>query len=208
MSWPASIFDRSSTSLIRPSRCWPLAWTRSSALVRLVRQLAVEAVGQQLGVAEDGVQRRAQLVAHVGEELRLVLARDLELAALLLDLAEQPRVLDRQHGLRREGLQEVDGRFREQARLPAAHHERADDAVGAQQRHDEQRRDSRLAGRCRWTGDARLVGEVRHLDRLAPLRRVADRSLAEPDGLPARSPRSAPRSCRRWRAAGTSAAAC
>ena len=55
--------------------------------LRLVRHLAVDAVEDQLGVAEDGVERRAQLVAHVGEELRLVLARDLELPALLLDLA-------------------------------------------------------------------------------------------------------------------------
>ena len=45
----------------------------------LGRQLAVEAVLHQLGVAEDGVERRAQLVAHVGQELRLVLARHLEL---------------------------------------------------------------------------------------------------------------------------------
>ena len=32
---------------------------------------------QHLGDADDGVERRAQLVAHVGEELRLVLARHL-----------------------------------------------------------------------------------------------------------------------------------
>jgi putative ABC transport system substrate-binding protein len=66
--------------------------------LRLVREIAVDAVGHQLGVAEHGIERRAQLVAHIGEELRLVLAGERELAALLLDLAEQPRVLDR-HGL-------------------------------------------------------------------------------------------------------------
>ena len=37
---------------------------------------------QQLAVADDGVERRAQLVGHVGEELGLVLAGDFELAAL------------------------------------------------------------------------------------------------------------------------------
>jgi hypothetical protein len=47
--------------------------------------------------AQDGVERGAQLVAHVSEELRFVLARLRELAALLPDLAEQARVLDRQH---------------------------------------------------------------------------------------------------------------
>ena len=36
-------------------------------------------LAQHLGQADDGVERRAQLVAHIGEELRLVLARNLEL---------------------------------------------------------------------------------------------------------------------------------
>jgi two-component system, NtrC family, sensor kinase len=45
-----------------------------------------------------------QLVAHARNELRLVLARQLELAAFVLDLAEQPCVLNGQHGLCREGL--------------------------------------------------------------------------------------------------------
>ena len=42
--------------------------------------------------------------------------------------------------------------LREHARRLTAHDEGADDAIGAQQRHDKQRRDSPLAGRCRWTG--------------------------------------------------------
>ena len=58
---------------------------------------------QHLGDADDGVERRAQLVAHVGEELRLVLARLGELAALVLDFVEQPHVLDRDHRLVGEG---------------------------------------------------------------------------------------------------------
>ena len=40
---------------------------------------AVEPVAQHLGEAEDRVQRRAQLVAHVGEKLRLGDARLLQL---------------------------------------------------------------------------------------------------------------------------------
>ena len=79
LSWPASILERSSTSLIRPSRCLPFVLHALEHLVGLGRKLAVEAVLHELGVAEDGVERGAQLVAHVGEELRLVLARDLEL---------------------------------------------------------------------------------------------------------------------------------
>ena len=42
---------------------------------RLLRHLTVDAVEYQLGVAENGIQRRPQLVAHVGQELRFVLAR-------------------------------------------------------------------------------------------------------------------------------------
>ena len=57
-------------------------------LAHLVRCLAVDVVENELGIAEDGVERGAQLVAHVGQELRLVLARDLKLAALLVDLGE------------------------------------------------------------------------------------------------------------------------
>src|SRR5437763_749314 len=85
------------------------------------------AAAARIAIAENGVERRAQLVAHVGEELRFVLAGDFELAALLLDLAKQPRVLDRQHRLIGEGLEQIDGALREFARLLAPHHERTHD---------------------------------------------------------------------------------
>ncbi len=52
------------------------------ALERLGEAGELRAFGllaQHLGQADDGVERRAQLVAHIGEELRLVLARNLEL---------------------------------------------------------------------------------------------------------------------------------
>ena len=58
-------------------------------LAHLGRCRAVDVVENELGVAEDGIQWRAELVAHVGKELRFVLARDLKLAALLLDLLEE-----------------------------------------------------------------------------------------------------------------------
>jgi len=48
-------------------------------------------LAQHLADANDGVERRAQLVAHIGEELRLVLACFRELPALVLDFIEQPR---------------------------------------------------------------------------------------------------------------------
>src|SRR6516165_4229417 len=60
-------------------------------------------LAQHLADADDGVERRAQLMAHVGEELRLVLACLGELAALLLNFIEQPHVLDSDRRLVREG---------------------------------------------------------------------------------------------------------
>jgi hypothetical protein len=56
------------------------------AAQRLQRLLGAKArrVGDHhLGQADNGVKRRAQLVAHAREELRLVLARHFELAALI-----------------------------------------------------------------------------------------------------------------------------
>src|ERR1700730_8635102 len=84
-----------------------------------LRHLAINAIKDEFGIAQDRVERCAQLVARVGEDLRLVLARDFHLLALLADFAEQPRVLDRQRRLSREGLQEVERVLWELARLPA-----------------------------------------------------------------------------------------
>src|SRR5262249_23628250 len=55
---------------------------------RFQRLLRAEARGvgdHHLGQADDGVERRAQLVAHARKELRLVLACLLQLATLVLD---------------------------------------------------------------------------------------------------------------------------
>jgi len=77
----------------------------------LLVQLAEHAVRQDLGEADDGVERRPQLMRHVGEELGLVLAGDLDLMALVGDLPvagfellEQPDVFDSDHCLIGEGL--------------------------------------------------------------------------------------------------------
>jgi len=48
-------------------------------------------------------QGRAQLVAHIGEELRFVLAGLGKVAALVLDFVEQAHVLDGDRGLVGEG---------------------------------------------------------------------------------------------------------
>ena len=57
--------------------------------------------------ADNGIEWRAQLVGHVGEEFRFVAIGGLDLPALLLDLSEQPGVLDCESGLCCESLQEV-----------------------------------------------------------------------------------------------------
>ena len=113
-----------------------------------------------------------------------MLARDRELAALLLDLAEKPRVLNRDHRLRGESLEQIDGRGRERARRAPAHDERADDAVGPQQRHDEKRAEPGLEDDV-GDGIVRLLHEIGDLHGRAPRRRLADAGGAEADALAA-----------------------
>ena len=50
----------------------------------------------------------AQLVAHIGEKPRLVLARIRELPALFLDFVEKSDVLDCDYGLVGEGGEQLD----------------------------------------------------------------------------------------------------
>jgi hypothetical protein len=73
---------------------------RLSVLLQCLRILP-----QHLADADDGVEGRAQLMAHVGQELGLVLARLCKLVSFLFDLMEQSRILDRQDRLRSKGLQ-------------------------------------------------------------------------------------------------------
>src|SRR5262249_42115989 len=88
-------------------------------LQRLFRAEARRGGEHHLGQTDDGIERRAQLVADAGEELRLVFARLSKLAALVLNLAEQACVLDRERRLGRERLQEMNGTLGEVARLLA-----------------------------------------------------------------------------------------
>jgi hypothetical protein len=48
-------------------------------------RLTISAVRHQFGIAQDGIKRRAQLMAHIGQKLRLVLACLFKLSALVLD---------------------------------------------------------------------------------------------------------------------------
>src|SRR5215831_1178093 len=97
--------------------------------------LAEHSLGEDLREADDGVERCAQLMRHIGEELALVAARRFQLAALDLKLAEQARILDRQGRLRRKGLQQGDDPRGELARGVTRHGERTEQVVLTQQRY-------------------------------------------------------------------------
>ena len=61
---------------------------------------------QQFRITDDRVQRRAQFMRHVGEELGFVARDDLEFLRLRLEFVEQTRVVDRDDRLICEGLQD------------------------------------------------------------------------------------------------------
>ena len=62
-----------------------------------------------------------------------MLTRRFELVAFLLNLVEQSRVLDRQHGLCSKGLQQIDGALGKFTRFLATDHQRTDDPIRAEQ---------------------------------------------------------------------------
>jgi hypothetical protein len=88
--------------------------------------------------ADDRVHRRAQLVAHVGQELRLVLTGERQLPAFFLDFEEETGVVHRDRRLCREVFEEPDDRGREFARRSSPDDQRPDHLIGANQRDSEQ----------------------------------------------------------------------
>ena len=124
-------------SLISASRCRPAPRTRSSGSNVLLQRLGI--LPQHLGDADDRVERRAQLVAHAGEELRLVLAGDFELLAFLADFGEQARVLDRQNRLGGKGLEQFHRACGKLARCLTAHEQRPHHLPGPNQRYQQSR---------------------------------------------------------------------
>ena len=77
---------------MRLSRSVPAPWMVRANSTCLAGQVAVRILRQLLAENEDAVERRAQLVRHVGEEFGLVLRGERELGGLLLDRA--PCLLD------------------------------------------------------------------------------------------------------------------
>jgi hypothetical protein len=78
-------------------------------------------------------------VTHIGEELRLVLACLCKLAALVLNLVEQPHVLDRDHGLVGEGLHKFNLFVGKGTGGGSCEPDHANRISFSQQRHPEQR---------------------------------------------------------------------
>src|SRR5262249_37880587 len=110
------------------------------AVERLQHLFCAETRGvcnQHVGQTDDGIERRAQLMAHAGEELRLVLARQLELAGLFLDFLQQPHLLYCGARPVREGRGAVGLPVRERAYRKTAQHEYADWHSFPQERHTE-----------------------------------------------------------------------
>ena len=90
---PASTLDRSRMSLISWSRSEPARVDGLGELDLLGRRGCRSALSeQQLGQDQQAVERGAQLVGHVGEELRLVLRGERELLRALLQ--HLPGLLD------------------------------------------------------------------------------------------------------------------
>src|SRR6516164_8335104 len=87
----------------------------------LLGRLTVSAIRHQFGIAQDGIKRRAQLVAHIGEKLRLVLARFFQLSALVLDFVKQSNVLDGDRALVGEGRDQLDLLISESSHTRADH---------------------------------------------------------------------------------------
>src|SRR4051812_39071639 len=106
----------------------------------LVGYIAIDAIDDELGIAQDRIERRAQLMAHVGEELRLMLAGHLQFAALLLDLSEQSGILDRHGRLGCKRLQNIDYSWRKAADNLAGHRKSAQHAPFAQKRQGQHER--------------------------------------------------------------------
>src|SRR5262245_21185225 len=101
--------------------------------VHLNRQQAIKAVLHEFTVSKDSVQRSSQLMAHVGEELRLMLAGDLKLSGFLFELLKKTCILDGEGRLRGERLHKVNDGLLEGARMITPHNQSANNPFIPQQ---------------------------------------------------------------------------
>ncbi len=93
-------------------------------------------IDQLLALVEDGIEHRGS-VAHRSADHAQHVGRGLLQLQRLLRLVEQPHVLDCDHRLVSEGLQQLDDVWRKVARRLARHVDQADGLALVQQRHAE-----------------------------------------------------------------------
>ena len=118
---------------------------------------------------------------HVGEEFGLVPVGGFDLPALVLDLAEQPGVLDRQDGLGREGFQKLDDFGAKLAGGFSPHHQAADDAVFAQQGNGQAGTETEaLQHLAHARRVSALFEDIGDLDRFTARRRPPDHAVSQP----------------------------
>ena len=149
----------------------------------LLRDLAGQVVAQQLREAQDGVERGAQFVRHVGEVLRLEPADladlgvgGLQFSEVGLQLLVETAVLDRDRGLVGDDLEDRGIQLGEGIDpLPRDRH-RADHPLGRGQRLDHERaRRPALVEHL----EARVEGGVGDVEGLELLDGVAEDAVAQ-----------------------------
>src|SRR6516162_4212141 len=104
----------------------------------LLGWLTVSAIGHQFGITQDRVEWGAQLMAHVGQELRLVLARLFKLSALVLNLVEQAHILDGDDSLIGKSFNQLNLLWREWPRRGAPQNQGAYGSTFAHQGNAKQ----------------------------------------------------------------------
>ena len=119
-------------------------------------------------------------MAHVSDELRFVLAGDLEFAALLRNLLEEPGILQCNRGLISKTLHQADNRTREFTRPTSLQDQGAKRTITAKQRDDQCRAESGYH-RGIAKGVARSLEDVGHLQGFAFGNGFAKPSLSSAD---------------------------
>src|SRR6516165_8361462 len=140
-------------------------------------------LAQHLTHADDGVERRAQLMAHIGEKLGFVLAGFGELAALVLDFVEQANVLDCDHSLVGESGDEIDLLLRKRPYRGTCQCDNTDRTALSQKRYAEHGAIRVKLCKLRH-GVFRIDESVRDMDHLPLDRRASgQRSSVYPNGM-------------------------
>src|SRR5215211_6501712 len=108
-------------------------------IAHLLWQITVDPIHNQFCVAKNGIERRPQFMTHVRKELGFMFTRQLKLLAIVLNLAEQPSILNGQDGLGGKGLQQFHGSVDELSRLLSSDDESTYDLCLPEQRDNQQR---------------------------------------------------------------------